>query len=94
LIIPPAGSGCLDFSGILKYIMAPQSAGDKQRRDAKKGRVTIAGHPSKDLHPKTLNSILRQAGLNPIKKGTGRRLRKMTRFRSLPVVDYAERRIH
>jgi predicted RNA binding protein YcfA (HicA-like mRNA interferase family) len=29
----------------------------------KKGRVTIAGHPSMDLDPKTLNSILKQAGL-------------------------------
>jgi len=29
----------------------------------KKGRVTIAGHPSMDLDPKTQNSILRQAGL-------------------------------
>jgi predicted RNA binding protein YcfA (HicA-like mRNA interferase family) len=29
----------------------------------KKGRVTIAGKPSEDLHPKTLNSILKQAGL-------------------------------
>jgi len=29
----------------------------------KKGRVTIAGKPSIDLHPKTQKSILRQAGL-------------------------------
>ncbi|MBX7058881.1 MAG: type II toxin-antitoxin system HicA family toxin [Leptospirales bacterium] len=29
----------------------------------KKGRVTVAGKPSDDLHPKTLNSILKQAGL-------------------------------
>ena len=29
----------------------------------KKGRVTIAGHPSMDLDPKTQNSILKQAGL-------------------------------
>jgi predicted RNA binding protein YcfA (HicA-like mRNA interferase family) len=29
----------------------------------KKGRVTIAGHPSMDLDLKTQNSILRQAGL-------------------------------
>jgi predicted RNA binding protein YcfA (HicA-like mRNA interferase family) len=29
----------------------------------KPGTVTIAGHPGQDLHPKTLNSILRQAGL-------------------------------
>ena len=29
----------------------------------KPGRVTIAGHPSRDIRPKTLNSILKQAGL-------------------------------
>ena len=29
----------------------------------KRGRVTVPGRPSKDLHPKTAASILRQAGL-------------------------------
>ena len=29
----------------------------------KSGRVTVAGHPSDDVHPKTLASILRQAQL-------------------------------
>ena len=29
----------------------------------KRGRVTIAGHPSMDLDPKTKNSIPKQAGL-------------------------------
>ena len=29
----------------------------------KKGRVTVAGKLSQDLHPKTVNSILKQAGL-------------------------------
>jgi predicted RNA binding protein YcfA (HicA-like mRNA interferase family) len=29
----------------------------------KPGTVTIAGHPSVDLDPKTLSSILKQAGL-------------------------------
>ncbi len=29
----------------------------------KKGRVTVAGKHSDDLHPKTENSILKQAGL-------------------------------
>lgn len=27
------------------------------------GKVTIPGHPSDDVHPKTLKSIRRQAGL-------------------------------
>lgn len=29
----------------------------------KPGRVTIAGHPNDDIHPKTLASILKQAKL-------------------------------
>ncbi|HWQ20949.1 MAG TPA: type II toxin-antitoxin system HicA family toxin [Methanotrichaceae archaeon] len=29
----------------------------------KKGKVTIAGKPDMELHPKTLRSILKQAGL-------------------------------
>jgi len=30
---------------------------------AKPGTVTVAGHPSMELHPKTLKSIFTQAGL-------------------------------
>jgi predicted RNA binding protein YcfA (HicA-like mRNA interferase family) len=30
---------------------------------AKPGKVTIAGHPSEELDPKTKKSILKQAGL-------------------------------
>ncbi|MDP9144029.1 MAG: type II toxin-antitoxin system HicA family toxin [Actinomycetota bacterium] len=33
------------------------------KHPTKRGRVTIAGHPSDDVHPKTLQSILTQAGL-------------------------------
>jgi predicted RNA binding protein YcfA (HicA-like mRNA interferase family) len=29
----------------------------------KRGTVTVSGHPSDDIHPKTLKSVLRQAGL-------------------------------
>ena len=29
----------------------------------KSGRVTVSGHRNDDIHPKTLNSILTQAGL-------------------------------
>ena len=32
----------------------------------KKGRVTIAGKPDLDLHPKTLKSILKQADLKEV----------------------------
>jgi predicted RNA binding protein YcfA (HicA-like mRNA interferase family) len=41
-----------------------QEGSHRQYKHAeKKGRVTIAGHPSMDLDPKTQNSILKQAGL-------------------------------
>jgi len=29
----------------------------------KKGTVTVSGHPNDEIHPKTLKSILKQAGL-------------------------------
>jgi predicted RNA binding protein YcfA (HicA-like mRNA interferase family) len=42
-----------------------QMRGDHRqyKHPMKRGRVTIAGHPSDDVHPKTLQSILTQAGL-------------------------------
>ena len=33
------------------------------KHDSKPGLVTIAGHPSKELHPETLHSIWKQAQL-------------------------------
>jgi predicted RNA binding protein YcfA (HicA-like mRNA interferase family) len=33
------------------------------KHPVKTGRVTIAGHPSDDMPPGTLKSVLRQAGL-------------------------------
>ncbi len=33
------------------------------KHPTKTGRVTVAGHPSDDVHPKTLKSMLTQAGL-------------------------------
>jgi len=33
------------------------------KHPSKKGKVTIAGHPSDEVPPKTLKSILQQAGL-------------------------------
>src|SRR6266849_1407588 len=33
------------------------------KHPTKPGRVTVSGHPSDDIHPKTLKSILTQAGL-------------------------------
>jgi predicted RNA binding protein YcfA (HicA-like mRNA interferase family) len=35
------------------------------RHPHKPGTVTLAGHPSVDIPPGTLNSVLRQAGLKP-----------------------------
>ncbi|HJQ33661.1 MAG TPA: type II toxin-antitoxin system HicA family toxin [Pyrinomonadaceae bacterium] len=34
------------------------------KHPTKPGRVTVAGHLRDDVHPKTLKSILTQAGLN------------------------------
>jgi predicted RNA binding protein YcfA (HicA-like mRNA interferase family) len=33
------------------------------RHPTKPGTVTVSGHPNDDVHPKTLKSVLRQAGL-------------------------------
>jgi len=33
------------------------------RHPVKPGTVTVSGHPSDEVHPKTLKSVLRQAGL-------------------------------
>jgi predicted RNA binding protein YcfA (HicA-like mRNA interferase family) len=33
------------------------------KHPSKPGKVTISGAPSDDVHPKTLSSVLRQAGL-------------------------------
>jgi predicted RNA binding protein YcfA (HicA-like mRNA interferase family) len=34
------------------------------KHPTKAGRVTVAGHPAEDIHPKTLKSILTQAGIS------------------------------
>jgi len=40
-----------------------QGSHRQYKHHAKPGRVTIAGKPSDDLAPGTMNSILKQAGL-------------------------------
>ena len=45
------------------YPIGQEGSHRHYKHPTKKGRVTVAGHPSKDLHPKTLKSVLRQAGL-------------------------------
>jgi predicted RNA binding protein YcfA (HicA-like mRNA interferase family) len=37
------------------------------KHDRKPGRVTVAGHPSDDMAPGTLNSVLKQSGLKEVK---------------------------
>ncbi len=46
------------------WFQVQQAGSHRQfKHPVKRGRVTIAGKPSADLNPKTLKSILRQAGL-------------------------------
>jgi predicted RNA binding protein YcfA (HicA-like mRNA interferase family) len=58
------------FRDVIKVIeadgwqMVAQHGSHRQyKHPAKPGKVTIAGHPSVDAAPKTLKSILEQAGL-------------------------------
>jgi len=44
-------------------LVAQRGSHHQYRHAEKPGRVTIAGHPSDDVAPGTLNSILRQSGL-------------------------------
>lgn len=46
------------------WTLVQQTGSHRQYKHlSKSGRVTVAGKPSDDLHPKTLKSILKQAGL-------------------------------
>jgi predicted RNA binding protein YcfA (HicA-like mRNA interferase family) len=45
------------------YLAATRGSHRQFKHPSKAGRVTIAGKPSDDLAPGTLNSILKQAGL-------------------------------
>ena len=46
------------------WLLVNQAGSHRQYKHATKpGKVTIAGHPSAELAPKTLKSILDQAGL-------------------------------
>jgi len=44
-------------------LVATRGSHRQYKHPEKSGRVTVAGKPSDDLHPKTVGSILRQAGL-------------------------------
>jgi predicted RNA binding protein YcfA (HicA-like mRNA interferase family) len=43
--------------------IAQRGSHRQYKHPVKAGRVTIAGKPNDDLHPKTAKSILQQAGL-------------------------------
>jgi predicted RNA binding protein YcfA (HicA-like mRNA interferase family) len=45
------------------YHVATRGSHRQYKHPRKAGRVTVAGKPSDDLAPGTLNSILKQAGL-------------------------------
>jgi predicted RNA binding protein YcfA (HicA-like mRNA interferase family) len=45
------------------YLIHTRGDHRQYKHPTKPGRVTVSGHPSDDVHPKTLNSILTQAGL-------------------------------
>ncbi len=45
------------------YLVSTRGSHRQSKHPDKPGRVTVAGKPSDDLAPGTLNSILEQAGL-------------------------------
>jgi predicted RNA binding protein YcfA (HicA-like mRNA interferase family) len=45
------------------FLVATRGSHRQYKHPLKLGRVTVAGKPSDDLAPGTLNSILKQAGL-------------------------------
>jgi len=45
------------------YLVATRGSHRQFKHPVKPGRVTVAGKPSDDLAPGTLNSILEQSGL-------------------------------
>ena len=45
------------------FLVATRGSHRQYKHPTKPGRVTVAGKPSDDLAPGTLNSILKQAGL-------------------------------
>jgi predicted RNA binding protein YcfA (HicA-like mRNA interferase family) len=45
------------------FLVATRGSHRQYKHPTKAGRVTVAGKPSDDLAPGTLNSILKQAGV-------------------------------
>lgn len=44
------------------HIVAVRGSHRQLKHPVKRGRVTVAGSPNDDIHPRTLKSIRRQAG--------------------------------
>jgi predicted RNA binding protein YcfA (HicA-like mRNA interferase family) len=53
------------------YLVVTKGSHRQYKHPVKPGRVTIAGHPSDDLAPGTLNSVLKQARVEKPGKGKG-----------------------
>jgi predicted RNA binding protein YcfA (HicA-like mRNA interferase family) len=53
------------------YLVVTKGSHRQYKHPKKPGRVTIAGHPSHDLAPGTLNSIFRQAQIKKPSKKEG-----------------------
>jgi predicted RNA binding protein YcfA (HicA-like mRNA interferase family) len=48
------------------WVLSRQSGSHRQfKHPEKAGTVTVPGHPDDEFYPKTLQSILKQAGLKP-----------------------------
>ena len=45
------------------YLVVTEGSHRQFKHPTKSGRVTVSGHLRDDIHPKTLKSILTQAGL-------------------------------
>ena len=49
------------------YLVVTKGSHRQYKHPSKPGRVTIAGHPSDELAPGTLSSVLKQSGLKEVK---------------------------
>jgi len=54
------------------YLVTTKGSHRQYQHPAKLGRVTIAGHPSDDLAPGTLNSIFKQSQLQKSSRKKGK----------------------
>ncbi len=50
-----------------RYIVVTKGSHGQYKHAKKPGRVTIAGHPSDEMAPGTMNSVLKQAQLKNTK---------------------------